>query len=79
MRFRRSVGVGGLAIIFLASARGQKAPLTLDDFFNAVEIRAVQTSPDGHAVVIETSRADWSANRFRQDLWLYRDTGEGRA
>jgi dipeptidyl aminopeptidase/acylaminoacyl peptidase len=28
-------------------------------------------------VVIETSRADWEANRFRSDLWLYRDTGTG--
>jgi len=78
MRFRRSVGVSGLVFIFLASARGQKPPLTLDDFFNAVEIHAVQVSPDGHSVAIETSRADWSANRFRHDLWLYRGTGEGR-
>jgi len=54
-----------------------KAPLTLDDFFNSVEIMSVRIAPDGHAVVIETSRADWEANRFRSDLWLYRDAGAG--
>jgi acylaminoacyl-peptidase len=78
MRFQRWVAVTGLMFISLGLARGQKPPLTLDDFFNAVEIRAVRISPDGHAVVIETSRADWGANRFRSDLWLYRDGGGGR-
>ncbi len=66
-----------LFLLLLPSARGQKPPLTLDDIFDAVDIRSVQISPDGHAVVIETSRADWSANRFRNDLWLYRDDGGG--
>ncbi len=66
-----------LFLLLLPSARGQKPPLTLDDIFNAVDIRSVQISPDGHAVVIETSRADWSANRFRSDLWLSRDAGGG--
>lgn len=58
-------------------ADAQKLPLTLDEFFNAVEVRNVQISPDGRAVVIETSRADWEANRFRCDLWLYRNDGAG--
>lgn len=78
MKFSRSIGVAGLALGIIASALGQKPPLTLDDFFNAVVIRAVRIGPDGHAVVIETSRADWTANRFRSDLWLYRDGGGGR-
>ncbi|HEV2425139.1 MAG TPA: prolyl oligopeptidase family serine peptidase [Terriglobia bacterium] len=52
-----------------------KPPLTLDDFFNSVEIESVRIAPDGRAVVIGTSRADWSRNRFRNDLWLYRDEG----
>ena len=61
----------------LPSARGQKPPLTLDDIFNAVDIRSVQVSPDGQAVVIETSRPDWAAQRFRDDLWLYRNDSGG--
>lgn len=28
-------------------------------------------------MVVETLRADWSANRFRNDLWLYRDDSGG--
>jgi dipeptidyl aminopeptidase/acylaminoacyl peptidase len=52
-----------------------KPPLTPDDFFNSVEINNVVLSPDGHAVVIQTTRPDWDQNRFRTDLWLYRDGG----
>jgi hypothetical protein len=59
----------------LAAAQTTKPLLTLDEFFNAVEIRSVRISPDGHAVAIETVRADWEGNRFRNDLWLYRDDG----
>jgi len=63
---------------FLGAAQTPgKAPLTLDDFFDSVEIMSVRIAPDGHAVVIETSRADWEANRFRSDLWLSRDAGAG--
>ncbi len=68
-------------VIALAAAattlQAAKPPLTLDDFFDSVEIRRVRISPDGHAVVIETARADWEASRFRNDLWLYRDDGAG--
>src|ERR1700735_268676 len=69
-----------LAILFCSAtlaAQTNKPPLTLDEFFDSVEIRNVRVSPDGHAVVIETARADWEANRFRNDLWLYRDDGSG--
>jgi dipeptidyl aminopeptidase/acylaminoacyl peptidase len=59
------------------SACGQKPALTLDDFFNSVEIRSVQISPEGHDVIIETVRADWASNRFRNDLWLYHDVRGG--
>ena len=59
------------------AAQTNKPLLTLDEFFNSVDIRNVRISPDGHAVVIETARADWEANRFRNDLWLYRDEGAG--
>jgi len=60
-----------------AAAQTAKPPLTLDDFFNAVDIRSVRASPEGHAVVIETARPDWDADRYRSDLWLYRDDGRG--
>ncbi len=62
-----------LFLLLLPSAWGQKPPLTLDEFFNAVDIRSLQISPDGHGVIIEAVRPDWSASRFRDDLWLYRD------
>jgi dipeptidyl aminopeptidase/acylaminoacyl peptidase len=65
-------------IINASSLRGEKPPLTLDEFFNAVELRSVEISADGHAVVIATARPDWAANRFRTDLWLYRDAEGGR-
>lgn len=67
--------------LFLCAANAQtpaangKPLITLDEFFNAVEFANVRISPDGRAVVIETTRADWEANRFRSDLWLYREEG----
>jgi|HubBroStandDraft_1064217.scaffolds.fasta_scaffold04915_7 dipeptidyl aminopeptidase/acylaminoacyl peptidase len=68
------------ALVFcaaVAAAQTAKPLLTLDEFFNSVDIHSVRMSPDGHAVAIETVRADWDANRFRNDLWLYRDDGAG--
>ena len=61
----------------LAAAQTNQPLVTLDEFFNSVDIHNVRMSPDGHAVVIETVRADWEGNRFRNDLWLYRDEGDG--
>jgi dipeptidyl aminopeptidase/acylaminoacyl peptidase len=55
----------------------EKPLLTLDEFFNSVDIAASEISPDGRAVVVETLRADWEQNRFRSDLWLYRDEAGG--
>jgi len=66
-----------LLIVEVPVGRCQKPPLTLDDFFNAVQISSLEISPDGHAVVIETVRPDWNKDRFRHDLWLYRDTDGG--
>jgi len=67
--------------LFCAAALSQtpsaKPPLTLDDFFNSVDIPNVRMAPDGHAVVIETTRADWAGNRFQSDLWLYREDQSG--
>ena len=56
------------------SASSAKPRLTLDEFFNAVDFSRVALSPDGRNVVIATSRADWNAQRFREDLWLWRDS-----
>ena len=55
----------------------QKPKLTLDDFFNSVSIDSVKLSPDGRAVAIATSRADWDQEIFRKDLWLYREEANG--
>src|SRR3954470_1299403 len=62
----------------LASAFGQttaKPRMSFDEFFNDVEINDVNISPDGHAVLIGTSRADWEQEIFRRDLWLWREGG----
>ncbi|MBV9573031.1 MAG: S9 family peptidase [Acidobacteriales bacterium] len=68
-----------IAIIFYLCASqlqaAEKPRLSIDEFFNYVDISKVELSPDGHSVVIATTRADWKQNIFRHDLWLYRDSG----
>jgi acylaminoacyl-peptidase len=66
-----------LFVLIPARSFAQKPPLTLDEFFNSVDIQSVELSPDGSAVVIATERADWDHNRWRDDLWLYRVQGAG--
>ena len=76
-RLRLPIGVLITLLLAAPTCRSAEKPLlTIDEFFDSVSFHAVQISPDGHAVVIETRRADWRNNRFRKDLWLYRD-GEG--
>ena len=53
------------AIFGVTQTPPAKAPPTLDEFFNSVDILNVRIAPDGRAVVIETSRADWEGSRFR--------------
>src|ERR1700682_4899044 len=53
-----------------------KPKLTLDEFFNSVSFPALEISPDGSSVAIETERADWDQQSFRTDLWLYHDDGK---
>lgn len=62
------------SLLFLAvlpTARGQKPPLTLDELFNAVDIRSVQISPDGHAVVI------WLGHSLNGQLSLFGEVAIG--
>jgi dipeptidyl aminopeptidase/acylaminoacyl peptidase len=70
------VSVGVVAVSIRGPlAASDKPPVTLDEFFDSVEYNAAQISPDGAAVVIQTTRSDWDANRYRTDLWLYRVAG----
>lgn len=55
-----------------ASATQSKPPLTLDAFFALTEYTSARLSPDGTASVIAAREPDWLANRFREDLWLWR-------
>ena len=77
-RIRLRFALVSYAILCLAAAgfaQERKPPLTLDTFFNSVSFSRVAISPNGQEVVMQTDRADWKANRFREDLWLYRTKG----
>ncbi len=63
---------GFLLVAHIAGAQA-KPLLTLDDLFSFVEIRSAKLSPDGTAAVIVTTRADWKHNRFRDDIWVWRN------
>jgi dipeptidyl aminopeptidase/acylaminoacyl peptidase len=72
----RNLTIIVLATVISVSAHAaDKSKLTLDEFFNYVDYPAIRITPDGHAIVIETERADWEQSIFRKDLWLYRDNG----
>ncbi|HKS95855.1 MAG TPA: hypothetical protein VJV74_06935, partial [Terriglobia bacterium] len=75
MRKRRLMvtALAALAAATIALA-AEKPGLTLDEFFNSVSFHTIKVAPDGGAVVIETLRPDWNANRYRKDLWLYRES-----
>jgi dipeptidyl aminopeptidase/acylaminoacyl peptidase len=70
-----------LAILLLLAApvcpAADKPKLTLDEFFDSVDISDLQLSPDGHSLVFKTERADWNQDIYRDELWLYRDGGDG--
>ena len=60
-----------------AVAQGAKDAITLDEFMNATEIKEVKLSPDGSAAVMATISSDWQHNRFRSDLWIWKEkTGQ---
>lgn len=58
--------------VVCAGQNPAKRRLTLDDFFNSVSFSALEMSPDGQSLALETERADWDQQIFRHDLWLYR-------
>lgn len=69
-----------LPLVFLlavCSQAAEKPPLTFDEFFDSVSFSSVAMSPDGHAAVIVTERADWQRKIYRQELWLSRDSNGG--
>lgn len=68
-----------LALLLPLSAIPQTAPnssarppITLDAFLAETEYASARISPDGTAAVIATREPDWMANRFREDLWIWR-------
>jgi dipeptidyl aminopeptidase/acylaminoacyl peptidase len=76
MNFKVAPWCGAVGSLFFASvlhAQAKRPPLTIDDLFSYTEIRSAKLAPDGRAAVIATSRADWKHDRFRDDLWLWRE------
>ena len=68
---------GALLASIPAVAQPAKDPITLDEFMNATDIKEAKLSPDGSAAVIATESPDWQHNRFRSDLWIWKQkTGE---
>ena len=44
---------------------------------NATDVHEAKLSPDGSAAVIATVDSDWQHNRFRSDLWIWKEkTGQ---
>ena len=68
-----------ISLLLLSVHAEDRPKLTLDEFFNSLDINSVRMSPDGQAVVIGTERADWDQSIFRKDLWLYRENDRGTA
>ena len=72
MRTLIAIFLGYVALGSVLSAQ-QARPITFDEFFNSVSITGVKISPDGTSILIGTRRADWDNNRFRRDIWIYRE------
>ena len=68
---------GSLLGSLTVAAAQSKSVITLDEFMNATDVHGAKLSPDGLAAVIETVDSDWQHNRFRSDLWIWKEkTGE---
>jgi dipeptidyl aminopeptidase/acylaminoacyl peptidase len=65
-----------LGCLSVAGAQS-KSLITLDEFMNATDVHEAKLSPDGSAAVIATVDSDWQHNRFRSDLWIWKEkTGQ---
>jgi dipeptidyl aminopeptidase/acylaminoacyl peptidase len=62
------------ALAIAAGAQQTRPLISLDEFLSTTEIRAAKISPDGQAVVVATSAPDWRHNRYREELWLWRQS-----
>ena len=68
---------GALLVPISTVAQPAKDLITLDEFMNATGVEGAKLSPDGSAAVIATESPDWQHNRFRSDLWMWKQkTGE---
>ena len=71
------LSAGALLAPFSSVAQPAKGLITLDEFMNATYVKEARLSPDGSAAVIATESPDWEHNRFRSDLWIWKQkTGE---
>ena len=78
MRIRTCWPAALLALVISSPAQTQptnKPRMSFDEFFNGIEISEVNISPDGRAVLIETTRPDWEQEINRRDIWLWREGG----
>ncbi len=65
-----------LGCLSVAGAQSRSL-ITLDEFMNATDVQEAKLSPDGSAAVIATVDSDWQHNRFRSDLWIWKEkTGQ---
>jgi dipeptidyl aminopeptidase/acylaminoacyl peptidase len=68
---------GALLAPISTVAQPAKDLITLDEFMNATDLKEARLSPDGSTAVIATESPDWQHNRFRSDLWIWKQkTGE---
>lgn len=66
-----AIAMFGMASMAQKATPDSKPPISLDEFFSYVEINGLALAPDGSSAVIDTERADWKQNRFRDDLWMW--------
>lgn len=71
---RLAFAFASMALCFVASslAEATKPIITIEEFFNSTDFHRASFSPDGTSIVIPTSSPDWQHDRFREDLWLWR-------
>ena len=79
----RSIWIALYSLLCICPAIGLGQPanagaapaITLEEYFSTVGITDAKISPDGTAAVVGTESADWKANNYRHDLWLWTAQG----